>query len=231
MAPSTNPTAKSDGRPAGMNGQEARRTKTRELLIETASRLFSERHPAGVTIDDIIQAAGVGKGTFYNHFADKDVLATEVRRRVMAKTDAGVTALNDGVQDPAVRIARGLCYYARLVYRDPVHAGLLAQNLPLDMSSSTLAMMGVGNDVARGIASGRLRVAARESGAVFVIGAGTSLTYRLLTENSSAIAVLMAQQIVAMTLKGLGVNGEEAEQIAAQCCEEILNAVDVPSGT
>lgn len=206
-----------------INGQEARRIRTRERLVETASRLFSLTHPAGVTIDDIVQAAKLAKGTFYNHFADKDALATEVRRRVMSRTDEGVTALNAGVEDAAVRIARGLCFYARLVFQDPVHAGLLARNLPLEMTSDSIALTGASADVARGISSGRLHVATRESGAIFVVGAGAVLMQRLLAETKPAFAALLTQQVVAMTLRGLGVERSESDRISARCCEEILD--------
>lgn len=218
---------KATGEPGGaaaVNGQEARRIRTRERLVETASRLFSLTHPAGVTIDDIVQAAELAKGTFYNHFPDKDALALEVRRRVLARTDEAVAALNDGVEDAAVRIARGVCFYARLVFQDPVHAGLLARNLPLEVSSEAIAPMGVSADVARGISAGRLRVATRESGALFVMGAGAILMQRLLAETSPAFTVLLTQQVVAMTLRGLGVESDEAERISAKCCEEILDA-------
>ena len=211
------------GRPAAINGQEARRIKNRERLVETASRLFSLTHPAGVTVDDIVQAADLAKGTFYNHFPDKDALALEVRRRVMASADEGVSALNQGVDDAAARIARGVCFYARLVFEDPVQAGLLARNLPLELSSDSIALTGVSADVARGISSGRLRVATRESGALFVTGAGAVLMQRLLTETSPAFAILLTQQMVAMTLRGLGVESDEADRISAQCCAEILD--------
>lgn len=211
------------GRPAAINGQEARRIKNRERLVDTASRLFSLTHPAGVTVDDIVQAADLAKGTFYNHFPDKEALALEVRRRVMASADEGVSALNDGVDDAAVRIARGVCFYARLVFADPVQAGLLARNLPLELSSDSIALTGVSADVARGISSGRLRIATRESGALFVTGAGAILMQRLLAETSPAFAILLTQQMVAMTLRGLGVESDEAERIAALCCAEILD--------
>lgn len=51
-------------RPAGVNGQEARRIKNRERLVVTASRLFRLPHPTGVTGDDIVQAADLAEGAF-----------------------------------------------------------------------------------------------------------------------------------------------------------------------
>ena len=53
----------------------------RELLIETASRLFNERGYHATGIDRILAEAGVAKMTLYNHFRSKDELILAVLRR------------------------------------------------------------------------------------------------------------------------------------------------------
>jgi len=60
--------------PVALSRRERRRTETRERLLETALRLLSERDFDAVTVEMITEAADVGKGTFFNYFANKEAI-------------------------------------------------------------------------------------------------------------------------------------------------------------
>ena len=51
---------------------------TRESLIHAAAHLFHERGYNATSVQDIVSAAGVPKGTFYNYFDSKEALAIAV---------------------------------------------------------------------------------------------------------------------------------------------------------
>jgi AcrR family transcriptional regulator len=54
--------------------------RNRELLLAAARTVFAERG-LDATLDDVAQAAGVGVGTAYRHFANKQELAAEVMQQ------------------------------------------------------------------------------------------------------------------------------------------------------
>jgi TetR/AcrR family transcriptional repressor of nem operon len=48
---------------------------SRERIVERAAELFAERGIAATTVDEVIAAAGAGKGQFYHYFRSRDELA------------------------------------------------------------------------------------------------------------------------------------------------------------
>ena len=53
---------------------QARTLKTRNRLIEVADSIVSEVGYDAMRVEEIVQRAGVAKGTFFAHFRDKDAL-------------------------------------------------------------------------------------------------------------------------------------------------------------
>ena len=65
--------------------RERHRAEIRERLFRAALRLFAERGFLETTVEDITEAADVGKGTFFNYFPTKEhVLATFGAERIAA---------------------------------------------------------------------------------------------------------------------------------------------------
>ena len=65
--------------------RERRRAETRERLYQAALHLFAQRGYLETTVEDITEAADVGKGTFFNYFPTKEhVLASFGDERLAA---------------------------------------------------------------------------------------------------------------------------------------------------
>jgi AcrR family transcriptional regulator len=58
--------------------ERADAARNRERILCAARRLFQERDPACVSMDDVAEAAGVGKGTLFRRFGSRASLAAAV---------------------------------------------------------------------------------------------------------------------------------------------------------
>ena len=73
----------------------ARRDARRSALVEAALAVFAARGVVSASVDEIVQAAGVAKGTFYLYFATKDDAVNAVAERMVAAVAEQVEAQLD----------------------------------------------------------------------------------------------------------------------------------------
>jgi AcrR family transcriptional regulator len=62
----------------GNGPQRSDAARNRERILCAAERLFSERGAGGVSMDEVAEAAGVGKGTLFRRFGSRAALAGAV---------------------------------------------------------------------------------------------------------------------------------------------------------
>jgi TetR/AcrR family transcriptional repressor of nem operon len=73
-------------------------TENRQRIIETAGRLFRESGFNGVSVAELMNAAGFTHGGFYNHFPSKEALAAEA---ALAGLQRSNTSLTEALMDQA----------------------------------------------------------------------------------------------------------------------------------
>lgn len=71
--------------------------KTKRKLFEAAAQLFDEYDFDDVSVDAIVEAAGVAKGTFYIHFESKDTLIAAFLSDYVNSVDADYQAHLDSL--------------------------------------------------------------------------------------------------------------------------------------
>ena len=71
--------------------------ESRERIIECAAALIGERGVEHVGLDDVLSAAGVGKGQLYHYFADRDALVAAAVARRCAHVQGALTDLFGGL--------------------------------------------------------------------------------------------------------------------------------------
>ena len=74
---------------------------SRERIVERAAELFAERGIAAVSVDEVLAAAGAGKGQFYHYFRGRDELAAAAVGYRCAQVLAELTKALGGVSSLA----------------------------------------------------------------------------------------------------------------------------------
>src|SRR5258708_38324847 len=69
---------------------------SRERIVERAAELFAERGIAATSVDEVLAAAGAGKGQFYHYFRGRGGLAGAAGGFRCGQGVGGVTAARGG---------------------------------------------------------------------------------------------------------------------------------------
>ncbi|WP_176598354.1 MULTISPECIES: TetR/AcrR family transcriptional regulator [Sphingobium] len=199
-----------------------RRDRTRQALIDAGQHLIAKTSLSAVSIDEIVAEANVAKGTFYNHFVDKDELFNAIVDSVRDQVHSRIVAETKALPDPARKVARSFCVGLRYQL-DHVEQVLFLMHSrfsvrPLHDPADT----GIVSYIAEGIASGRFQLATTEAGVLLVHGlSGAAYAYSV-DEPDAFGTIARGQQLAALLLRGLGLPIQEADMIAAQEADAVL---------
>jgi len=122
--------------PSETPGRRQRRsTETRERLFRSALKLFADKGFAETTVEDITDAADVGKGTFFNYFPSKEHL-------LIAFSDMQLSKLQDTVDQMRERPEPMRSFFRSMTLRmteEPAKApDLVRAILQANLSSSSV---------------------------------------------------------------------------------------------
>lgn len=105
----------------------AKRNRTRATILEAARACYAAPKAAPVTVDAVMQAAGLAKGTFYVHFEDLGAMETELGETLTEELDRRLQPARLAADHPLTRVATGLTVLLRDLARSPAQARLVAR--------------------------------------------------------------------------------------------------------
>src|SRR5689334_5568076 len=148
----------------------AKRARTRATILDAARQCYANDE---VTVDAVMQAAGLAKGTFYVHFEDLAALEAELGAALIAELDEGLQPARLAVGDPLTRLATATTIMLRSLAAAPSRARLAAQAATHIPSVSHAVFVRLREDLAAAHAAGRLALpssdlAARIVSAIFL---------------------------------------------------------------
>jgi AcrR family transcriptional regulator len=128
-------------RSARSGRRERRKDEVRQRLFRAAVHLFGTRGFQATTVEDITQAADVGKGTFFNYFRTKEMLLSnwaELRLDILRRARAEALQGEEPVQDVLRRLFSN-------VLEEPTHSHATTRCMLLGLlGSEPIAVMAQG---------------------------------------------------------------------------------------
>jgi AcrR family transcriptional regulator len=205
---------------------DRRRVKTRAALLHAGRALLATRDIDGISIDEIVATADVAKGSFYNHFADKDQFAREIGATVRRQAEQAVSLANEGISDPGTRLARGLCVFLRFAIDNRDSAKVLWRLNPGSTMADAPINAGLREDLTRGIRSRRFKGVNVEAGLLLVMGLVVISMRHVLEERVATPARSIAIDMAAVLLRALGLTSTEADNVAETAAQDIFLSQD-----
>ena len=105
-----------------------RAARTRAALISAGFDLLAEKPIDAIPIDEVVAKAGVAKGSFFNHFADKQAFAEAIATEVRLELEDQIARANSGIADPIERIAGGMRVGAEFALSNPKRTAVLLRS-------------------------------------------------------------------------------------------------------
>src|SRR3954465_1050675 len=153
-----------------------KRARTRAQILESGATLLAERPLEALTVDAVVEAAGVAKGTFYYHFQSMEELAAAVGEKLGESFDELLAPARLGLRDPIARLSFAFIQFLEKAIADPAWARLVVQSAqaPTEFARSVRAHLKT--DLSEARAQGRLAVQDVELAADIVLGIWLQVT-------------------------------------------------------
>lgn len=201
---------------AGQPEISTRAARTRAALISAGFDLVAEKPIDAIPIDEVVAKAGVAKGSFFNHFADKQTFAEAIATDVRLELEEWVARANSGISDPVERIAGGMRVGAAFALSQPKRTAVLLRSHGNPTARGHPLNRGLVADFEAACAQGQLRPEARESGVLYWLGLCQVLMINLLERQfGKTEADRRVADMIILGLTGLGVAEEHIQKLAS----------------
>jgi TetR/AcrR family transcriptional repressor of nem operon len=109
------------------------KARNRRNIVDAAGRMFRSQGIDGAGIADLMKAAGLTHGGFYNHFASKDALAVEVCDASFGHSLGRLgETIEQGTDESGTALTRVVADYLSPEHRDAPDGGCPSASLVVD---------------------------------------------------------------------------------------------------
>jgi len=193
-----------------------KRGRTRAQIVEAGLMLLAERPPEALTVDAIVEAAGLAKGTFYYHFQSIEELVAAVGAKLADSFDELLAPSRLDEPDPIERMSLAFTKFLEKAINDPLWGRLVVRSVEAPAAIGRVRE-NLKADLAEAISQGRLAIQDVELAADIVIGVWLQITRGTLERRAASD---LTRQALAAVLRALGAtqsrnrNGSSAATLA-----------------
>jgi AcrR family transcriptional regulator len=188
-----------------------RSARTRNEVLAAARRLYGQRPFDQVTVEDVVAAAGVAKGTFYVHFTSLADLQSLIADDLAREFDELLQPRRLALHDPVERIAAGCAAFTVQALREPAWGALVAHSAAAIPGVAGIARKRLKEDIDRAAQNGQLGSVTTDL--AFDLASGIVL-YAMMSAPLTRRSPEEASGVVAGLLRAIGVAPDQAARVA-----------------
>jgi AcrR family transcriptional regulator len=198
---------------------ELKRMRTRAALLRAAISVLGTEGGRVATVDNVISASGMARGTFYNYFESRERLFEAVAYELSHDFNSALDASLVGGADPAKRASTWIRQYLRRVRRDRqwgwafVNVSLNGPKLFGDESYNEALQT-----IAAGCATGVFHVGNRDAALNVALGGVLVSAMGILQGPTKPDHPEVTAELV---LRALGVPASQAQRVVSQPLPEL----------
>ena len=178
-----------------------KRARTRAQIVDAGLVLLAEGPPEALTVDIIVEAAGVAKGTFYYHFQSIEELVAAVGAKLADSFDELLAPSRLDEPDPILRMSFAFTKFLEKALDDPVWARVVVRSAQVPAGLDQICEH-LEADLAQAIAQRRLTIQDVELAADIVIGIWLQVAHGSLERRATPDLI---HQTLDAVLRALGV--------------------------
>lgn len=187
---------------------QMRRARTRKRILTAAFDLFDQHGVGRVTIDQVRQAAGLSRGTFYNYFATYEAMLIEIAQDITLQINKEQDVYIAEEPDNVLRMFRTMSYFLARAASDRACCEILVRVIPLVGSPTDTMQDHAMHWFTEAQRTGLIRVPSLELALEAGYGIGSAILRRALHQGTNGAEIAWANL---MFLRALGVSDQATQ--------------------
>ncbi|GAB5489733.1 MAG: hypothetical protein Pars2KO_33030 [Parasphingorhabdus sp.] len=203
-----------------LTGKRAERT--RRSMLDAGINLLVDRPIDAIPVDDVIAKAGVAKGSFFNHFVDKQGFSKAIYEEIRGRLEERIGAANHDVDNPLLRLSGGMRIAVEFALAERKSCIAMLRSAGGSTSESHPLNLGIQADLKACIDAKLVDPETGKIGILYWLGLCQALMTDVIQRRLSVqVASKQLHQMLLLGLTGLGVDAELVHDAAASQSESL----------